>query len=80
MSSRAPEVSRSCWSCRLLSGGALLFSAGFVYRSARTSLPRGARASVGTALQLAFAAGLAVWGLVVIVEPVSKNPQKSTGP
>ncbi|XP_053097437.1 distal membrane-arm assembly complex protein 1 [Pangasianodon hypophthalmus] len=80
MSSRAPEVSRSCWSCRLLSGGALLGSAGFVYRSARTSLHRGARAPVGAALQLAFAAGLAVWGLVVIVEPVSKNPQKSTGP
>ncbi|KAK2823066.1 hypothetical protein Q7C36_019666 [Tachysurus vachellii] len=64
---------RSCLTCRLLSGGALLLSAGFVYRSTRTSLSRGARA-----LQLTFAAALAVCAVVVIAEPVSKSPQKTT--
>lgn len=62
-----------CWSCRLLSGGALLVSGGYVGMHARRAVRHGGPASMGTVLQMMFAAGLAAWGIVVIFDPVGKK-------
>ncbi|XP_072514471.1 uncharacterized protein [Salminus brasiliensis] len=75
--SASPAQSESCWSCRLLSGSALLFSAGFVLQAARRTGRQGGSGSVGAAAQILFAAGLAAWGLVVITDPVGKSTKKT---
>ncbi|KAI5100136.1 39S ribosomal protein L49, mitochondrial [Silurus meridionalis] len=80
MSSRTPEVSRSCLSCRLLSGGALLLSSGFVYRSARKAVSRGTRVPVGTGLQLVFAADEFCFVERLIPPTRVPSPPKHNGP
>ncbi|KAK2871115.1 hypothetical protein QQF64_002258 [Cirrhinus molitorella] len=62
-----------CWSCRILSGGGLLASGGYVGMQAQRVMRLGGPASMGTVAQLMFAAGLAAWGLVVIFDPVGKK-------
>uniref|UniRef100_A0A672K498 Distal membrane-arm assembly complex protein 1-like domain-containing protein n=1 Tax=Sinocyclocheilus grahami TaxID=75366 RepID=A0A672K498_SINGR len=62
-----------CWSCRVLSGGGLLVSGGYVGMHARRVIRLGGPASMGTAVQIMFAAGLAAWGMVVIFDPVGKK-------
>ncbi|KAI4882158.1 hypothetical protein NFI96_004392 [Prochilodus magdalenae] len=73
----SPPLFESCWSCRLLSGSALLFSAGFVYQAARRTMRRGGPTSMGTVAQIVFASGLAAWGMVVIMDPVGKATKKT---
>uniref|UniRef100_A0A671RLD1 Distal membrane-arm assembly complex protein 1-like domain-containing protein n=1 Tax=Sinocyclocheilus anshuiensis TaxID=1608454 RepID=A0A671RLD1_9TELE len=46
-----------CWSCRVLSGGGLLVSGGYVGMHARRVIRL----------------GLAAWGMVVIFDPVGKK-------
>ncbi|XP_016381472.1 transmembrane protein 261 [Sinocyclocheilus rhinocerous] len=62
-----------CWSCRVLSGGGLLASGGYVGMQAQKVMRLGGPASMGTVVQMMFAAGLAAWGLVVIFDPVGKK-------
>ncbi|KAG9263229.1 transmembrane protein 261 [Astyanax mexicanus] len=72
-----PTLFKSCWSCRVISGSALLFSAAFVYQAARRTLRQGGPTSMGTVAQIVFASGLAAWGLVVITDPVGKATKQS---
>ncbi|XP_048035481.1 distal membrane-arm assembly complex protein 1 [Megalobrama amblycephala] len=65
-----------CWSCRILSGGGLLASGGYVFMQARKFMHLGGPTSMGTVAQIIFAAGLASWGLVVIADPVGKSTRK----
>lgn len=62
-----------CWSCRVLSGGGLLASGGYVGMHAQRVMRLGGPASMGTVVQMMFAAGLTAWGMVVIFDPVGKN-------
>ncbi|KAF4108120.1 distal membrane-arm assembly complex protein 1 [Onychostoma macrolepis] len=62
-----------CWSCRVLSGGGLLASGGYVGMHGRRFMRQGGPASLGTVVQIMFAAGLVAWGVVVIFEPVGKT-------
>uniref|UniRef100_A0A8C6WX81 Distal membrane-arm assembly complex protein 1-like domain-containing protein n=1 Tax=Neogobius melanostomus TaxID=47308 RepID=A0A8C6WX81_9GOBI len=66
-----------CWSCRILSGGALLASGAFVFNEARKVMRRGAPTSMGTVAQITFALGIAAWGLVIIADPVGKMERKN---
>ncbi|XP_028839586.1 distal membrane-arm assembly complex protein 1 [Denticeps clupeoides] len=71
-----PPLLGSCWSCRVLAGGALLLSAGYVYLAARRTMRLGGPTSMGTVAQIVFASGLAAWGVVVITDPVGKSQKK----
>ncbi len=46
-----------CWSCRVLSGGGLLASGGYVGMHAQRVMRLGGPASMGTVVQMMFAAG-----------------------
>ncbi|XP_036450214.1 distal membrane-arm assembly complex protein 1 [Colossoma macropomum] len=76
-SSSSPALFGSCWSCRLLSGSALILSAGYVYQAARRTMRHGGPTSMGTVAQIVFASGLAAWGMVVIMDPVGKATKKT---
>ncbi|XP_056593071.1 distal membrane-arm assembly complex protein 1 [Triplophysa dalaica] len=67
----------SCWSCRLVSGGGLLAAGAYVYMQARNTMRLGGPTSLGTVVMIAFAAGLASWGVVVIADPVGKATKKA---
>ncbi|KAJ3608900.1 hypothetical protein NHX12_023428 [Muraenolepis orangiensis] len=71
------ERVKSCWSCRLLSGGALMASGGYVFQAARRTLSLGGPPTIGLTLQITFAACLAAWGAVVVADPVGKVTRKS---
>lgn len=66
-----------CWSCRLLSGGALILSGAYVFNEARKVMRKGGPTSMGTVAQLTFALSLAAWGTVIIVDPVGKAERKT---
>lgn len=66
-----------CWSCRVLSGGALLLSGAYVFNEARKVLRKGGPTSMGTVAQITFALSLAAWGIVVITDPVGKSERKN---
>ncbi|KAL7848534.1 hypothetical protein AOLI_G00232520 [Acnodon oligacanthus] len=78
--SSSPAMFGSCWSCRLLSGSALILSAGYVYQAARRTMRHGGPTSMGTVAQIVFASGLAAWGMVVIMDPVGKATKKTKDP
>ncbi|XP_017581220.1 distal membrane-arm assembly complex protein 1 [Pygocentrus nattereri] len=78
--SSSPAMFGSCWSCRLLSGSALILSAGYVYQAARRTMRQGGPTSMGTVAQIVFASGLAAWGMVVIMDPVGKATKKTKDP
>ncbi|PWA15454.1 hypothetical protein CCH79_00008479 [Gambusia affinis] len=61
---------QDCWGCRAVSGGGLILSAAYVFNAARRVMKQGAPTSIGTVLQLTFAASLAAWGVVIIADPV----------
>nr|XP_006118288.1 distal membrane-arm assembly complex protein 1 [Pelodiscus sinensis] len=63
----------SCWSCRILSGSALVGAGFWVYLGARRVLSRGYAPSPWNIVQLTFAVSLACWGIVIIVDPVGKK-------
>ncbi|XP_066575074.1 distal membrane-arm assembly complex protein 1 [Amia ocellicauda] len=67
----------SCWSCRLLCGSGLLLAGGYVFMAARGVMKKGGATSMGTVAQIAFAASLAAWGIVVMADPVGKSKRKS---
>ncbi|KAK6305487.1 hypothetical protein J4Q44_G00242670 [Coregonus suidteri] len=77
VSPAAGQMFGSCWSCRILSGGGLLLGAGYVFLAARKVMRQGGTTSIGTVAQIAFAASLAAWGVVVIADPVGKSHRKT---
>lgn len=54
--SKPGQMFRSCWSCRLLSGGGLILSGAYVFNAARKVMRQGAPTSMGTVAQITFAA------------------------
>ncbi|XP_060948801.1 distal membrane-arm assembly complex protein 1 [Limanda limanda] len=70
---------RSCWSCRLVSGGGLILAGAYVFMAARSVMRRGGPTSMGTVAQITFAASLASWGIVIIADPVGKSQRKDAG-
>lgn len=76
---QSPSLARKfgdCWGCRILSGSGLLISAGYVFFAARRGMRQAGPTSVGTVFQIAFAASLAAWAVVVIADPVGKAKGK----
>nr|XP_033493851.1 distal membrane-arm assembly complex protein 1 [Epinephelus lanceolatus] len=75
--SKPDQMFRSCWSCRLISGGGLVLSGAYVFSAARRVMRQGGTTSIGTVAQLVFAACLASWGVVVIADPVGRAQRKT---
>ncbi|KAM3597052.1 uncharacterized protein V6R79_025409 [Siganus canaliculatus] len=75
--SKPNQVFKSCWSCRILSGGGLILAGAYVYNAARKVMRLGGPTSMGTVAQITFAASLAAWGVVVIADPVGKAQRKT---
>ncbi|TDH04286.1 hypothetical protein EPR50_G00150050 [Perca flavescens] len=75
--SKSSQMFKSCWSCRLISGGGLILSGAYVFNAARRVMRQGAPTSVGTVAQITFAASLAAWGIVIIADPVGKAQRKT---
>lgn len=67
------KMFENCWGCRVVCGGGLLLSGAYVFSAARRVLSRGAAVSAGTVAQLTFAACLASWGAVILIDPVGKS-------
>ncbi|XP_061839463.1 distal membrane-arm assembly complex protein 1 [Nerophis lumbriciformis] len=70
--SKSLQAFKDCLSCRLLSGGGLILAAAYVHNGARRVMRLGGPTSVGTVAQITFAACLAGWGVIVMVDPVGK--------
>ncbi|XP_034456220.1 distal membrane-arm assembly complex protein 1-like [Hippoglossus hippoglossus] len=70
---------RSCWSCRLVSGGGLILAGAYVFMEARNVMRRCGTTSMGTVAQITFAASLAAWGIVIVADPVGKAQRKDVG-
>ncbi|KAK9526962.1 hypothetical protein VZT92_015632 [Zoarces viviparus] len=75
--SKASQLFKGCWSCRVISGGGLVLSAAYVYLAARRVMRLGGPTSMGTVAQITFAACLAAWGVVIIADPVGKAQRKT---
>uniref|UniRef100_A0A3Q2VYN1 Distal membrane-arm assembly complex protein 1-like domain-containing protein n=1 Tax=Haplochromis burtoni TaxID=8153 RepID=A0A3Q2VYN1_HAPBU len=45
---------KSCWSCRLISGGGLILSGAYVFHAARKVMRQGGPTSMGTVAQITF--------------------------
>uniref|UniRef100_A0A3Q3R095 Distal membrane-arm assembly complex protein 1-like domain-containing protein n=1 Tax=Monopterus albus TaxID=43700 RepID=A0A3Q3R095_MONAL len=75
--SNTSQLFKNCWSCRVISGGGLILSGAYVYNAARSVMLKGGPVSMGTVMQLTFAAGLAAWGVVFIADPVGKAQRKT---
>ncbi|XP_061667939.1 distal membrane-arm assembly complex protein 1 [Syngnathoides biaculeatus] len=75
--SKSMQTFKSCWSCRLIGGGGLIVSGMYVFNAARRVMRLGGPTSMGTIAQITFAAGLAAWGVVVIIDPVGKAKKES---
>ncbi|XP_030578872.1 distal membrane-arm assembly complex protein 1-like [Archocentrus centrarchus] len=75
--SKASQTFKSCWSCRLISGGGLILSGAYVFNAARKVMRQGGPTSMGTVAQITFAASLAAWGAVIITDPVGKAQRKT---
>ncbi|XP_054873740.1 distal membrane-arm assembly complex protein 1 [Amphiprion ocellaris] len=71
------QMFKSCWSCRVISGGGLVLSGAYVFNAARKMMRHGGPTSMGTVAQITFAAGLAAWGLVILADPVGKAQRKT---
>ncbi|KAM7373107.1 hypothetical protein PAMP_007987 [Pampus punctatissimus] len=74
---KSSETFKSCWSCRLISGGGLVLSGAYVFNAARKVIRQGGPTSMGTVAQITFAACLAAWGVVIITDPVGKAQRKT---
>lgn len=75
--SKPSQAFRSCWSCRLLSGGGLILAGAYVFNAAQKVMRKGGPTSMGTVAQITFAASLAAWGVVIIADPVGKAQRKT---
>lgn len=73
---KSGQLFGNCWSCRVLSGGALVLSGAYVFHAARKVMRKGGPTSMGTVAQITFAASIAAWGLVLITDPVGKCYRK----
>ncbi|KAK2921188.1 hypothetical protein Q8A73_000673 [Channa argus] len=71
------QLFKSCWSCRVISGGGLILSGAYVFNAARKVMRQGGPTSMGTVAQVTFAASLAAWGIVIIADPVGKSQRKT---
>ncbi|CAG5891280.1 distal membrane-arm assembly complex protein 1-like [Menidia menidia] len=75
--STARQALKNCWSCRVISGGGLVLCGAYVFSAARKVMRQGGPTSMGTVAQITFAAGLAAWGIVVLMDPVGKSQRKT---
>nr|XP_054600807.1 distal membrane-arm assembly complex protein 1 [Nothobranchius furzeri] len=76
--SKSTQIFKSCWSCRIISGGGLFLSGAYVYFAARNVMrQQGGPASMGMVAQFTLAACLAAWGIVIIADPVGKAQRKA---
>nr|XP_057902615.1 distal membrane-arm assembly complex protein 1 [Doryrhamphus excisus] len=75
--SQSMQTFKNCWGCRLISGGGLILSGAYVYHAARKVMRLGGPTSMGTVAQITFAASLAAWGVVIMVDPVGKAQKKT---
>nr|XP_049607219.1 distal membrane-arm assembly complex protein 1 [Syngnathus scovelli] len=75
--SKSMQTFKSCWSCRLICGSGLILSGAYVFNAARKAMRLGGPTSMGTVAQITFAASLAAWGMVVIVDPVGRSAKKT---
>lgn len=71
------QLFKSCWSCRVISGGGLVLSGAYVFHAARKVMRQGGPTSMGTVAQITFAASLAAWGIVILTDPVGKAQRKT---
>lgn len=55
-SSKAGQMFKSCWSCRVISGGGLILAGAYVFSAARKVMRQGGPTSMGTVAQITFAA------------------------
>ncbi|CAO2587897.1 Distal membrane-arm assembly complex protein 1 [Lemmus lemmus] len=67
--------SKNCWSCRLLSGSALLGAGVYVYLLGQRPLKRGLPVQPGTVAQMALGVCIACFGVVVLVDPKKSSHQ-----
>lgn len=51
-----PSLFKSCWSCRVISGGGLILAGAYVFNAARKVMRQGGPTSMGTVAQITFAA------------------------
>ncbi|CAO2629565.1 Distal membrane-arm assembly complex protein 1 [Lemmus lemmus] len=65
--------SKNCWSCRLLSGSALLGAGVYVYLLGQRPLKRGLPVQPGTIAQMALGVCIACFGVVVLVDPKKRS-------
>lgn len=54
--SKGDRLFKSCWSCRLISGGGLILAGAYVFSAARKVMRQGGPTSMGTVAQITFAA------------------------
>uniref|UniRef100_A0A672J3L4 Distal membrane-arm assembly complex protein 1-like domain-containing protein n=1 Tax=Salarias fasciatus TaxID=181472 RepID=A0A672J3L4_SALFA len=74
------ELLKTCWSCRVISGGGLVLAGAYVYSAATKVMRRGGPASMGLVAQITFAASLAAWGIVILTDPVGKSHRVGEDP
>ncbi|ERE82960.1 distal membrane-arm assembly complex protein 1 [Cricetulus griseus] len=63
---------KNCWSCRLLSGSALLGSGAYVYLVARRPMKLGIPPQPGNIAQMVLGISIACWGVVILTDPKGK--------
>ncbi|XP_006882639.1 PREDICTED: transmembrane protein 261-like [Elephantulus edwardii] len=63
----------NCWSCRVLSGTGLIGAGGYVYWTAKRLLKLGYAPRPGQIAQMVIGISLAVWGLVILLDPKKKT-------
>ncbi|CAH6790488.1 distal membrane-arm assembly complex protein 1 [Phodopus roborovskii] len=63
---------KNCWSCRLLSGSALLGAGAYVYLVARRPMKLGIPPQPGNIAQMVLGISIACWGVVVLTDPKGK--------
>lgn len=63
--SKPSQMFKSCWSCRLISGGGLILSGAYVFHAARKVMRQGGPTSMGTVAQITFAASKSISFLTV---------------
>lgn len=54
--SKLDQMFKTCWSCRLVSGGGLILSGAYVFNAAQKVMRKGGATSLGTVAQITFAA------------------------
>ncbi|CAN9503884.1 unnamed protein product [Ophioblennius macclurei] len=71
--SKPQQLLKTCWSCRVVTGGGLVLTGAYVYSAARKVMRMGGHTSMGVVAQITFAASLAAWGIVILTDPVGKS-------